>query len=168
MNHLNYHTTLLEDTVKKIYSHLDIYHPRQLDTLEIANSLDIKVHFINISSRTYKGEIIIDSRLSPEEQWEDFAHELCHVLLQYGNQIINLDSLFLKYQEWKANNFALHFCVPTFMLQKSLLIHKIASIPEAIPFIKNQYNVTDEIAEKRLIHFRNQLQISKLHSVERS
>ncbi len=48
------------------------------------------------------------------------------------------------------------------MLQKSLLKHKIASIPEAIPFIKNQYNVTDEIAEKRLIHFGNQLQISKL------
>ncbi|MCJ7841887.1 ImmA/IrrE family metallo-endopeptidase [Lederbergia sp. NSJ-179] len=144
------------------YSHLDIYHPGQLDILEIANSLDIKVHFINISSRAYKGEIIIDSRLSSEEQWEDFAYELCHVLFQYGNQIININSLFLEYQEWKANNFALHFCVPTFMLQKSLIKDQIASIPEAIPFIKNQYNVTDEIAEKRLIHFRNQLQISRL------
>lgn len=39
------------------------------------------------------------------------------------------------------------------MLQKSLITHKIASISEAIPFIKNQYNVTDEIAEKRLILF---------------
>lgn len=160
MNHLNYQTTLLEETIKDIYLDLKIYHPRQLDILEIADLLNIKVHFINLSSRTYKGEIIIDSRLSPEEQWEDFAHELCHVLFQYGNQILNINSLFLEYQEWKANNFALHFCVPTFMLQKSLLKHKIESIPEAIPYIINNYNVTDKIALKKLIHFRNQLIVS--------
>ncbi|WP_368483305.1 ImmA/IrrE family metallo-endopeptidase [Oceanobacillus sojae] len=39
----------------------------------------------------------MDSRLSPEEQWLDFAHELCHVLLQYGNQIINLNNLYIQY-----------------------------------------------------------------------
>lgn len=162
MSHLNYHTTLLEETIKDIYCDLNIYHPCQLDILEIADLLNIKVHFINLSSRSYKSEIIIDSRLSPEEQWEDFAHELCHVLFQYGNQILNINSLFLEYQEWKANNFALHFCVPTFMLQQSLLNHKIESIPEAIPYIKNRYNVTDEIALKKLIHFRNQLQLAKI------
>ncbi len=51
------------------------------------------------------------------------------------------------------------------MLQKSLLIYKIESIPEAIPFIKTNYNVTDEVAEKKLIHFRNQLQVSKVHQL---
>lgn len=48
------------------------------------------------------------------------------------------------------------------MLQKSLIIHKIGSIPEAIPFIKNRYNVTEQIALKKLIHFKNQLQMAKL------
>lgn len=42
-----------------------------------------------------------------------------------------LNSLYLEYQEWKANNFVLHICIPTFMLRKSLLQHKIDSIPEA-------------------------------------
>ncbi|GIN71645.1 hypothetical protein J14TS2_21200 [Bacillus sp. J14TS2] len=65
----------------------------------------------------------------------------------------------------EANNFALHFCVPTFMLQKSLLKHKIESIPEAIPYIINNYNVTDKIALKKLIHFRNQLQMAKLQQL---
>lgn len=48
------------------------------------------------------------------------------------------------------------------MLQKSLIKHKIASIPEGIPFIKDKFSVTHEIAERKLVHFRNQLQISKL------
>ena len=153
---MKYHTTLLEDAVKHLYVNLGIYYPHQLNILEIAEYLGIKVHFFDITSRVYKKEIIIDSRLSPEQQWEDFGHELCHLLLQYGNQILYINSLFLEYQEWKANNFALHFCVPTFMLQK----YKIASITDGIPFITNKFQVRQEIAEKKLIHFRNQLIIS--------
>ncbi|API91557.1 phage-like element PBSX protein XkdA [Virgibacillus pantothenticus] len=155
---MKYHTTLLEDAIKHFYVDLGIYYPHQLDILEIADYLGIKVYFWDISSRVYKKEIIIDSRLSPEEQWEDFGHELCHLLLQYGNQILHLNNLFLAYQEWKANNFALHFCVPTFILIK----YEIANIPEGIPFITKTFNVTQKFAQKRLIHFRNQLQISRL------
>ncbi|MEK4303693.1 ImmA/IrrE family metallo-endopeptidase [Oceanobacillus sp. FSL K6-0251] len=153
---MKYHTTLLEDSIKQFYFYLNIYHPQQLDMIKIAELLKIKIHFAPFSSSTFRGEIIIDSRLAPEQQWEDFGHELCHVLFQYGNQILNINSLFLEYQEWKANNFALHFCVPTFMLQK----YKIATIPDGISFITNKFQVRQEIAEKRLIHFRNQLIIS--------
>ncbi|MBP2079629.1 ImmA/IrrE family metallo-endopeptidase [Oceanobacillus polygoni] len=150
---MKYQSTLLEDAIKKFYNQLNIHNPSQLDMREIAKSLNIPIHFLPIHSRTYNGEIIIDSRLPPEIQWEDFGHELCHILLQYGNQIININTLFLEYQEWKANNFALHFCVPTFMLQK----YKISTINEGIYIIKNKFNVTDEIAKKRLNHYRNQL-----------
>lgn len=156
---MKYHTTLLEDSVKYLYNDLGIYSPDQLDMMEIAEYLGIKVYFLDISSRVYKKEIIIDSRLSPEQQWEDFGHELCHLLLQYGNQILYLNNLFLEYQERKANNFALHFCVPTFILLK----YEIANIPEGIHFITNTFNVTQEFAQKRLIHFRNQLEVSRLH-----
>ncbi len=51
------------------------------------------------------------------------------------------------------------------MLQKSLLKHKIESIPEAIPYIINKYNAADKIALKKLIHFRNQLQMAKLQQL---
>lgn len=154
---MNYHTSLLEDTIKHIYFQLNIYTPQQLDMLKIAELLKIPIHFEPMSSRTYKGEIIIDSRLSPAKQWEDFGHELCHILLQYGNQILNLNSLFHEYQEWKANNFALHFCIPTFMLLK----YEIATINEGIPIVKNNFNVTQEIAKRKLLHFRNKLEIAK-------
>ncbi|MEI3614611.1 ImmA/IrrE family metallo-endopeptidase [Pseudogracilibacillus sp. SO30301A] len=150
---MKYQTTLLEDAIKKFYNHLNIHKPSQLDMREIANLLKIPIHFLPIHSRTYKGEIIIDSRLPPEVQWEDFGHELCHILLQYGNQIININTLFLEYQEWKANNFMLHFCIPTFMLQK----YKIHTIKEGVPLIRDKFGVRNEIAVKKLIHFRNQL-----------
>ena len=48
------------------------------------------------------------------------------------------------------------------MLKKTLFIHNIKNIQEAIPVIKVYYNVTDEIAIKKLIHFRNQLQMAKI------
>ncbi|WP_411810215.1 ImmA/IrrE family metallo-endopeptidase [Bacillus altitudinis] len=48
----------------------------------------MKVEFLNISSRYYAGTIIIDNRLSPQEQWQNFGHELCHALRHEGNQLI--------------------------------------------------------------------------------
>lgn len=156
---MNYYTTLLEDTINQIYNRLNINKPQQLDMLCIANYLNIAVHFEEISSRAYNGEIIIDNRLSPDQQWEDFGHELCHILFHYGNQILNIHNLFLKYQEKKANNFVLHFCVPTFML----LNYEIATINEGVPFVAKTFNVTQDFARKRLIKFKNQLHWSKLH-----
>ncbi|MCG5104671.1 ImmA/IrrE family metallo-endopeptidase [Oceanobacillus alkalisoli] len=158
---MKYQTTILEDSVKYLYKDLGIYCPHQLDMMEIADYLGIKVYFLDISSRVYKKEIIIDSRLSPEQQWEDFGHELCHLLLQYGNQILHLNNLFLEYQERKANNFALHFCVPTFILLK----YEIVNMNEGIHFITKTFNVTERFAQKRLIHFRNQLLMSKLQEL---
>ncbi|WP_149865378.1 ImmA/IrrE family metallo-endopeptidase [Bacillus zhangzhouensis] len=31
---------------------------------------------------------LINTRLSPQEQWQDFGHELCHALRHEGNQLI--------------------------------------------------------------------------------
>ncbi|MDJ1631941.1 hypothetical protein QNN00_23060 [Bacillus velezensis] len=30
--------------------------------------------------------VVLDARASPQEQWQDFVHELCHVLKHTGNQ----------------------------------------------------------------------------------
>ncbi|MGG1574861.1 ImmA/IrrE family metallo-endopeptidase [Fictibacillus sp. NRS-1165] len=157
---MKYQTTLLEDWIKEFYFNIDVYFSDQLDLLDIADRLGIFIHFEGFSSRVYNGEIIIDCRLSRQEQWQDFAHELCHLLRQDGNQLLLMRNPFLDIQEAKAENFALHFCVPTFMLLK----YKIANyfnIQDGIPFVTKEFKVTKEFANKRLIHFRNQIQQSK-------
>ncbi|MBM7707106.1 Zn-dependent peptidase ImmA (M78 family) [Chryseomicrobium aureum] len=157
---MKYQTTLLEDWIKEFYLNIDIYYPDQLDLLKIADRLGILVHFEEFSSRIYNGEIIIDCRLSPEEQWQDFAHELCHLLRQDGNQLLLMCDPLLDLQEAKADNFSLHFCVPTFMLLKYKITNYF-NVQDGIPFVTKKFKVTQEFANKRLIHFRNQLQLSK-------
>ncbi|SDN50730.1 protein of unknown function [Fictibacillus solisalsi] len=157
---MKYQTTLLEDWIKEFYLNIDVYYPHQLNLLDIAARLGISIHFEKFSSRVYNEEIIIDSRLSPEEQWEDFGHELCHLLRQEGNQLLLMRNQLLDIQEAKAENFALQFCTPTFMLIKNNVANYF-NIQDGIPFVVEKFNVTEAFAKKRLIHFRNQLQLSK-------
>lgn len=157
---MKYQTTLLEDWIKEFYFNIDVYYSHQLDLLDIADRLGILIHFEKFSSRVYNGEIIIDSRLSPEEQWQDFGHELCHLLRQEGNQLLLMSNQLLDIQEAKAESFALHFCVPTFMLLKNNISNYV-NVQYGIPFVTEKFNVTDEFAKKRLIHFQNQIQQSK-------
>lgn len=156
---MKYITSLLEDWIEDFYKNIDIYHPRQLDLLDIASRLGLYIHFENFSSRVYAGEIIIDSRLSPEKQWEDFGHELCHLVRQEGNQLLLMNNSLLDIQEAKAENFALHFCVPTFMLL-NFEISNYVNLKDGIKFISERFNVTQSFAQKRLSHFRNQIQQS--------
>lgn len=62
------------------------------------------------------------------------------------------------YQEAKAKNFAQQFCVPTFMLRKLPPLQLKAYI------ISEKFNVTTQFAEKRLLHYKNQLLASKLQN----
>jgi Zn-dependent peptidase ImmA (M78 family) len=155
---MKYQTTLLEDWIKEFYYRIGIYHPRQLDLLEIAARLGFYVSFQKFSSRIYNGEILIDERLSDAEQWEDFGHEVCHLIRQDGNQLI-MSNQFLDMQESKAESFALHFCVPTFMLLK----HEIANYygTDGVLFVMDTYCVTKSFAKRRLDHFKNQLNQAK-------
>ena len=83
-------TTHLDDWIETFYHQINITNPSELDLLDIAYRSNLKVEFLNISSRYYAGTIIIDNRLSPQEQWQDFGHELCHALRHEGNQLISL------------------------------------------------------------------------------
>ncbi|MFB8734155.1 ImmA/IrrE family metallo-endopeptidase [Bacillus sp. SL00103] len=51
---------------------------------------------------------ILNRSLSPEEQWQDFAHELCHVLKAY-RQSFQMNKLFRELQEFQAKQFMYHF-----------------------------------------------------------
>jgi Zn-dependent peptidase ImmA (M78 family) len=154
---MSYRLTLLEQQVKDLYHSLRIYRPDQMDLESIAAKLSIWVHVAPFTSKAqrFKGlySIILDSRLSDSEQWEDFGHEVCHVLNHAGNQL-QMPKPFKEFQESKANNFALHFCVPTFMILDSGLPY---TWNEATLFVMDTYNVTEHFARKRLEHFNKQV-----------
>jgi len=160
-----YHPTLIEDYIENLYHSLFIFIPEQIDMIRIAEKLNIWIHFAPVGSRAIcRGNlpsIIIDNRITTYQQWEDFAHELCHILLHVGNQLY-MPKSFLDYQEAKANNFMLHFCIPTFMLR---VLNLPETRSESIQLIAKTFNVSFHIAERRLLHYENQLLASHLQSV---
>ncbi|MED4718247.1 ImmA/IrrE family metallo-endopeptidase [Bacillus badius] len=166
------HSTLLEDYVFSLYQSLRISEPSQLTIDLISRRLGVEVEYADASSKTVHAPqevfILIDRRLSPEKQWQDFSHELGHLLRHCGNQL-SLPSPFLKMQEWQADNFMYHFCVPTFMLEK---VEFPWRKQEVISKIAQTFNVELEFAAKRLerwlrkkeeLHFYSYLSNHKMH-----
>ncbi|MEH7810457.1 ImmA/IrrE family metallo-endopeptidase [Bacillus toyonensis] len=156
-----YYTTQLEDYIQHMYQSLSIIVPEKIDMMEIANKLNIWVYFAPFGSHAIERNgmysLIIDNRISQQEQWEDFGHETCHILLHSGNQLL-MHQMFLDYQEAKAKNFAQQFCVPTFMLRK------LPSLQLKAYIISEKFNVTTKFAENRLLHYKNQLLASNLQN----
>ncbi|WP_144505436.1 ImmA/IrrE family metallo-endopeptidase [Bacillus mycoides] len=159
-----YYTTQIEDTIENLYQSLSIIMPEQIDMITIAHKLNIWLHFAPFGSRAIFRDnlptIVIDNRKSFYHQWEDFGHELCHILFHVGNQL-HLPNSFLNYQEAKARNFMLHFCIPTFML-------RILDLPEtrkeSIYIIAKTFNVSFQVAKQRLLHYENQLLAAHLQT----
>lgn len=159
-----YYTTQLEDYIQKLYQSLDIFVPEQLNMITISSKLNIWLHFAPFGSRaiyrTNLPSIIIDNRKAIPHQWEDFGHELCHILFHVGNQL-HMPKMFLDYQEAKAKNFMLHFCIPTFMLKK---LNLPDTRLEAVCLIAETFNVSFQIANERLLRYENQLLSSYLQN----
>lgn len=151
--------TTLETNIEKLYKFLEIQSPSEIEMYKIAEKLDVWVHhwehksIMNCRDGMYS--IILDEKKDQFEQWQDFAHELAHVINHVGIQH-NLSKSFRIRQEYQANNFMYHFCVPTFMLL-SLDVNNYANINNGVDFISKTFNVTQEFSRKRLIHFRSQL-----------
>lgn len=151
-----YKFTSLEEHIARLYKHIGILHPCNIDLLKIAAKLNVWIHFSKeldskAISRNGLYSIIINENQPKQNQWEDFGHELCHILNHEGNQL-NLPPSFVEFQEQKANNFMLHFCVPTFMLRELYLP------PEhTVEFISETFNVTYKTAKIRLEMYQRQL-----------
>ncbi len=105
--------------------------------------------------------MVLDSRASRQQQWEDFVHELGHVIKHCGNQF-NMNRMFRQLQEYQANSFMYHFCVPTFMLE-NISLPRMQS--EAIKLIGDTFNVTYPFAAKRLEMYKRKLFSEKLYLV---
>lgn len=149
---MNY-TTHTEDFVKELYTRMGILEPNQLDYMYIANELGIKVFpapYENGPSQALFAReipfIFLAQNLTYAQKWQDFCHELCHVLQHTGNQS-KMPASWIEYQENKANNFMYHACIPTFMLDE-LEIFRDDAI--SVLYIQSHFNVEYDFAEKRI------------------
>lgn len=131
---------------------LSIYCPDQLNIENISRKSKIEVQYWDCSSESvhYKGHkiILLNNNLTYQQQWQEFGHELCHVLWHAGRQE-NISDSFCSYQEGQADNFAYHLCIPTFMLCRL----KGVSTYE----VMNLFNVEYGFASKRLEMYRNKI-----------
>ncbi|MEX1029580.1 MAG: ImmA/IrrE family metallo-endopeptidase [Paenibacillaceae bacterium] len=154
---MDYIFTPLEDWILSFYQHINIQHPEDLDIMTIASKYNIWVYFFPVTShaieRQGKASIVLDERQSAQQQWEDFGHEMCHILRHSGNQLLLSNSL-IEFQESKASNFAMHFCIPSFMLTQLNIPNQMQA---AIDYVSEIFNVTPSIAKKRLKQYSKQI-----------
>lgn len=157
-----YYLSHFEDYIKRLYTSMGVYFPQQLQFLEISKKLGIQVYYWARSSqalfhREY-AYIFLNEEQSEQRIWQDFCHELGHVLLHVGNQHLMTKS-FITYQEQKANNFMYHACVPSFMLHNL----KISDYTyETIEMVKELFCVEESFAKKRLQQYLNNLFAQKM------
>ncbi|WP_342471599.1 ImmA/IrrE family metallo-endopeptidase [Metasolibacillus sp. FSL H7-0170] len=143
-----------EEFIKALYLKIGMMTPLQLNFKTIAKSLGIHLFCWPHPSQALffvnTGYIMINENLTPQQQWQDFCHELCHILLHTGHQG-RMPPLFRSYQEYKASNFMYHACVPTFMLD--------ALEPAVLTAhnIQHLFNVEYEFAMQRLERYLNNL-----------
>jgi len=145
--------THLEDYIGQFYHRLDIHSPTQLTIDNISQKLEISIFYWDEPSQALflknHSFIFLNQHLLPKFQWQEFCHELCHVLLHAGDQM-HLPYSFIEYQEFKADNFALHAAAPTFMIKQ---LELPSSYQEAVQLLQNTFNLSFSFACKRLDHY---------------
>lgn len=117
---------------------------------DFSTKFNIKTYYFDESSEANNmGEdyrIFLNKNQSKQEIWQDFAHELAHILGHEGHQL-SMQKPFREYQEWQAEQFAYHFCVPTFLLNQMKLPQLRC---EAIGLIAATFNIDPIFASERL------------------
>ncbi|PIC87941.1 hypothetical protein CSV72_01985 [Sporosarcina sp. P20a] len=140
----------LEDYIENLYTGLSINNPAQLNEYVIADRLDIRIYLASDPSEAFYWQeqyyIFINRDLDSQQRWQDFGHELCHILRHSGHQG-HMTPPFRELQEWQADNFMYHFCIPTFMLKHI----RLPPDQQAAAYVITQFfNVELKFAEERL------------------
>ena len=161
---MNYNFSLLEDFIYKVYTRIEVSDASQLDLLEIARALDISIHHHPYPTQAIMNDnryyVFINDSTPQIEWWEIFGHELGHILRHAGNQR-NLALSFIQYQEWQADLFALHFCIPTFLLLKENVPNDCR---RAVEYVVDTFHVTPSFAYKRLQLHKQKLTDQQFHT----
>ncbi|WP_189009844.1 ImmA/IrrE family metallo-endopeptidase [Paenibacillus marchantiophytorum] len=131
--------------------------PGHLTMAHLAAKLNIWVYTMDMSSMAVEKNglfsINVDRRLSAKEQWEDFLHELCHVLRHSGNQMVMPDR-YVDWQEQDATNFQLYAAMPLAMLKKLALPEQKN---EMIALLSEEFQVTYRLAEARIVQIQRRV-----------
>ncbi|MCS1382766.1 ImmA/IrrE family metallo-endopeptidase [Lysinibacillus sphaericus] len=150
------YTTHTEDFIRQLYTKIGITKPHQLNYMDIANCLGIRVfpapYEVGPSQALFAHNIpfiFLENHLTPARRWQDFCHELCHVLLHTGNQA-SMPHSWIEYQENKANHFMFHACIPSFMLDELDLYDNNAINAQ---HIQHLFTVEYDFAVKRLTQY---------------
>lgn len=121
----------------------------------IAKQLNIQVHYFDDEPESlyFRGRyhIFLNKFDSQQKHFQDFAYELFHILL-HVNQEFSIPLQTKIKQEWGNENFALHFCIPKFMVN-SLNFKKTES--DAVRRTSQIFKVETEFAAKRLVEMEN-------------
>ena len=148
--HRYYLQTPFEQWAEQLWRQAGIHSVSQLTIDEVAARLGVWVHYMSETSQAleYMGmrSILIDKRLGEREQWEDFLHELCHVLRHAGNQTL-MPKSFCESQEAEANRFVLYAAIPSYMLTDTKMPDRL---DEAVAWMADRFGVTTRLAHKRL------------------
>lgn len=157
-----YYTTPLEDWVNTVYKNIEIYSPGDIEEHLIADSLDIFYSKCEEDSYYLITEVFhmitIDSRLSRDQQREQFFHELCHVLRHAGKQTM-MPGAFRELQEAQTKSFQLYAAMPITMI-RNLELPNIEH--EIIALLSTVFHVSTELAQQRLEQIKRRLYQSEL------
>lgn len=146
-----------EKFVMRFYHAIDIHDPFLLSKEMIVDHLGIKlIYWKNTSSiAKYQGNyyLFLNEMLTEQRQWQEFGHEMYHYFYDDTKYDL-LNESYAEYGETKADYFAYHFCVPTFMLDN----FKEVSVYDVMELFNVEYDFAFrrlEMYKHRLINRRN-------------
>src|SRR5690606_41829636 len=100
--------------IMQFYESISVICPYELSIMHIAEKLNMEVCFWNFGSAIaqFNGihKMFINKRLSEQQQWQEFGHEMYHYFYDETNYDL-LHENYAEYGESKADYFAYHFCV---------------------------------------------------------
>ncbi len=138
-----------EIQVMNFYKSIGIIKPDQLSISSIAERLGFTVttweHSSEVVRWNDKVRMFLNESLNERQLWQEFGHEMKHVFYDVGRQEF-LPNTYVYFQECKADHFAYHFCVPTFMLNN--LLNDFSDV--TVIKIMNLFNVEYDFALRRL------------------
>lgn len=144
-----YRKTHLEDFIEKIYIENGILTVDDITIDVLCGRLNIKTEKVDVESfsiyKEPKSIIFLNQRKTPQEQREDFLHELCHLLRHEGNQLV-LPKTFVEYQEEDTKQFKLYALMPFFMIEQ---IDLSPNHGEAVKQLSSVFSVSLDLARKR-------------------
>lgn len=151
-----------EQFVMNFYQSINVYEPLLLSIELIIEALNIELVYWNHTSAIAKYHnrytVFINESINVQQQWQEFGHEMYHYFYDETNYDL-LHENYAEYGESKADYFAYHFCVPTFMLYnlKGVDVYDVMEL----------FNVEFDFALRRLEMYKNKM-LERVGIYERS